>query len=432
MVKNEIPLCVKERMDKYCEKIEKYSPKLASLYRNCYPNTLETATVKLDNGNVFVLTGDIPAMWLRDSTAEVSHYIPMAKKHKEIADIISGTIRMQREYISLDPYANAFKKEPDDRQIHGDLPPNIPIVWERKYEIDSLCYPLRLTYLYWKATGDTDILDESFIEACKTTLDLWITEQHHFEKSPYRFTRPSCLTENPQDTIHNDGMGNPVTYTGMTWSGFRPSDDACRYGYLVASNMFAVVTLGYMIEMLEAIGDNAELISKAEKLRAEIDKGINEFAVIDTEKYGKVYACEVNGMGDYFMFDDANVPSLLSAPYLGYCGTDNEIYRNTRRFILSEDNPYFYKGKFAEGVGSPHTPEGYIWHIALSMQGLTADNDEEVRKILRYLETTDGGTGFMHEGFCADNPDIFTRSWFSWSCALFAELVEKAVDNGII
>lgn len=431
MKKNSVPSCVSERMDRYCERIEKYSPKLAKLYRNCYPNTLETATVDVGNGKVFVLTGDIPAMWLRDSTAEVSHYIPMAAEHKEIADIISGTIRMQREYISLDPYANAFKKEPDNRQIHGDLPPNIPIVWERKYEIDSLCYPLRLTYLYWKATGDDSILDESFVKSCKTTVELWITEQHHFEESPYRFTRPSCGPDS-QDTIHNNGMGNPVDYTGMTWSGFRPSDDACRYGYLVASNMFAVVALGYMTEMLAHIGGNDELIEKASKLRAEIDEGIKKYAVIDTEKYGKVYACEVNGKGDYFMFDDANVPSLLSAPYLGYCSPTDEIYQNTRRFILSKDNPYYYEGKCAKGVGSPHTPEGYIWHIALSMQGLTSVDAEETRQILRYLETTDGDTGYMHEGFCADNPKKFTRSWFSWSCALFAELVEKAVNENII
>ncbi len=431
MIKNHIPHCVTQRINEYCKRIENFSPKLAELYRNCYPNTLETATVDAGEGKVFVLTGDIPAMWLRDSTAEVSHYIPMAKEYKEIADIISGTIRMQREYISLDPYANAFKKEPDDRQIHGDLPPNIPIVWERKYEIDSLCYPIRLTYLYWKATEDRSILDDSFISSCKATVDLWITEQHHFEKSPYRFTRPSCGPDS-QDTIHNNGMGNPVTYTGMTWSGFRPSDDACRYGYLVASNMFAVVALGYMIEMLKAIGNQDELITKAVKLKEEINRGIKNYAIIKNEKYGKMYACEVNGMGDYFMFDDANVPSLLSAPYLGYCEVNDEIYQNTRRFILSKDNPYYYEGKFAKGVGSPHTPEGYIWHIALSMQGLTSNNNDETIEILRYLEATDGGTGYMHEGFDANNPNIFTRSWFSWSCALFAELVEKAVNENII
>ncbi len=425
-----LPLCVKNRIDEYCKKIEKYSPKLASLYRNCYPNTLETATEILPDGKVFVLTGDIPAMWLRDSTAEVSHYIPLAKDNADIRDIIGGVIRKQREYISLEPYANAYKKEENDHREFDDYPENHPIVWERKYEIDSLCYPLRLTYLYWKATGDGSILDETFLESAKTTVDLWITEQNHFEKSPYRFTRNNCPY---QDTLHNDGMGEPVDYTGMTWSGFRPSDDACRYGYLVASNMFAVVVLGYMKEMLEAAyPEEKELLAKCDKLKTEIRKGIEEFAIVEHEKYGRIYACEVNGKGDYFLFDDANVPSLLSAPYLGFCSADDEIYANTRRFILSKDNPYYYEGKFAKGVGSPHTPEGYIWHIALSMQGLTSINTDETLEILRYLETTDGGTGYMHEGFDANNPDTFTRSWFSWSCALFAEFVEKAVDEGVI
>ncbi len=425
-----IPNCVKERMDKYCSVIEKYSPKLSQLYRNCYPNTLETATEFMPHGSVFVLTGDIPAMWLRDSTAEVSHYIPLAKDNEDIREIIKGVIKRQRMYISLEPYANAYKKEPNDHREFDDYPLNHPIVWERKYEIDSLCYPVRLAYLYWKATGDDSVLGEDFLESAKITVSLWRTEQHHFEKSPYRFSRNNCPY---QDTLHNNGMGEPVEYTGMTWSGFRPSDDACHYGYLVASNMFAVVVLGYLAEMLNAAyPEEKELIAECGALGADIEKGIADFAVVDHEKHGKIYACEVNGKGDYFLFDDANVPSLLSAPYLGFCGYDDEIYKNTRSFILSKDNPYYYEGKYAKGVGSPHTPDGYIWHIALSMQGLTSNDPAEIREILHMLETTDGGTGYMHEGFDANNPDTFTRSWFSWSCALFAELVEKAVDKKII
>jgi len=424
-----LPVCVEKRMDDYCSVIEKYSSKLAKLYRNCYPNTLETATEIMDDGSVFVLTGDIPAMWLRDSTAEVSHYIPLAKDNEDIRNIIKGVIKRQRMYITLEPYANAYKKEPNDHREFDDMPLNHPIVWERKYEIDSLCYPIRLAYLYWKATGDDSVLGKDFLESAKITVNLWKTEQHHFEKSPYRFTRTNCPY---QDTLHNNGMGEPVDYTGMTWSGFRPSDDACRYGYLVASNMFAVVVLGYLEEMLAAYPDETELAENCKTLRAEIREGIEKYAVIESENHGKIYACEVNGKGDYFLFDDANVPSLMSAPYLGFCGYDDEIYRNTRSFILSKDNPYYYEGKFAKGVGSPHTPEGYIWHIALSMQGLTSNNPDEIRDILRMLETTDADTGFMHEGFDANDPNKFTRSWFSWSCALFAELVEKAVDEKII
>ncbi len=425
-----IPVCVEKHINEYCEKIEKYSPKLAELYRNCYPNTIETATEFMPDGSVFVLTGDIPAMWLRDSTAEVSHYIPLAAENEEIGNLIKGVIKRQRMYIETEPYANAFKKKPNRHREFDDYPLNNPIVWERKYEIDSLCYPIRLTYLYWKATGDKSVLGEDFVKSAKITVDLWRTEQHHFEKSPYRFTRKKAPEK---DTLGNNGMGNPVEYTGMTWSGFRPSDDSCRYGYLVASNMFASVVLGYLAEMLEAEHkDETELISECKALKADIEAGINKFAVIETENHGKIYACEVNGKGDYFLFDDANVPSLLSAPYLGFCDCEDEIYRNTRSFILSKDNPYYYEGKFAKGVGSPHTPEGYIWHIALSMQGLTSNSPDEIREILHMLETTDGGKGYMHEGFDANNPKKFTRSWFSWSCSLFAELVEKAVNENII
>ena len=425
-----IPVCVEKHINEYCEKIEKYSPKLAGLYRNCYPNTIETATEYMPDGSVFVLTGDIPAMWLRDSTAEVSHYIPLAAENEEIGNLIKGVIKRQRMYIEMEPYANAFKKKPNRHREFDDYPLNNPIVWERKYEIDSLCYPIRLTYLYWKATGDKSVLGEDFVKSAKITVDLWRTEQHHFEKSPYRFTRKKAPEK---DTLGNNGMGNPVEYTGMTWSGFRPSDDSCQYGYLVASNMFASVVLGYLAEMLEAEHkDETELISECKALKAEIEAGINKFAVIETENHGKIYACEVNGKGDYFLFDDANVPSLLSAPYLGFCDCEDEIYRNTRSFILSKDNPYYYEGKFAKGVGSPHTPEGYIWHIALSMQGLTSNSPDEIREILHMLETTDGGKGYMHEGFDANNPKKFTRSWFSWSCSLFAELVEKAVNENII
>ena len=425
-----IPACVEQRIKEYSEKIEKFSPKLARLYANCCPNTLETATEPMDDGSVFVLTGDIPAMWLRDSTAEVSHYIPLTAESEDMRRLIKGVIKRQRIYIDIDPYANAFKKEADSHEEFNDYPKNNPIVWERKYEIDSLCYPLRLTYLYWKASGDSSVLGEDFLKSAKTTVALWRTEQRHFEKSDYLFIRKNAPEK---DTLSNNGLGAPVDFTGMTWSGFRPSDDSCRYGYLVASNMFAAVVLGYLAEMLEAsYPDERDFIADCLALKSEIENGISEYAVVETEKYGKIYACEVNGKGDYFLFDDANVPSLLSAPYLGFCECDDEIYMNTRRFILSKDNPYYYEGKYAKGVGSPHTPEGYIWHIALSMQGLTSNSPEEIKGLLHMLEATDGDTGFMHEGFDPDKPTKFTRSWFSWSCALFAEFVEKAVDMKII
>ncbi len=418
-----IPYCVTKRAENYAAKISKYSKKLADMYKKCYVNTIETALCPMDDGTMFVLTGDIPAMWLRDSTAEVSHYIPLAKENIEIRDIVKGVIKRQRYYISIDAYTNAFKKEPNSHREFDDTPIPNAIVWERKYEIDSLCYPIRLTYLYWKATGDDSVLDESFTDSAKTIVNLWIKEQNHEKNSDYRFIR----NRDEKDTLKRNGLGTPLGYTGMTWSGFRPSDDACRYGYLVASNMFAATELLHLEEMLKHINYDNHFINKCINLKNEINEGIKKFAIIDG-----IYACEVDGLGNYFKFDDANVPSLLSAPYLGYCSADDEIYKKTRAFILSKENPYYYEGKYAKGVGSPHTPEGYIWHIALSMQGLTSTNKNEIREILSMLENTDANTYLMHEGFDANDPNKYTRSWFSWSCALFSELCEKAIDEGII
>lgn len=423
-----VPSAVYDRIEKYCAKLQN-NPKLAGLYRNCYPNTLETAVIEKKNGELFVLTGDIPAMWLRDSTAQVSHYLPLAGEDEETRNIIKGVIKTQFGYILKDPYANSFNEEANDHGHIHDLPKKSPWVWERKYEIDSLCYPVRLAYLYWKATADSSIFDADFEQAAKNIVKLWKLEQRHFENSEYRFTRTGCPW---RDTLHNNGMGMPVSYTGMTWSGFRPSDDACTFGYLVPSNMFAVVALKYLTEIFSEFFNDEEFIGECKLLIEEIENGIENYAVYDHPKYGKIYACETDGMGNRKLFDDANVPSLLSIPYIGYADKNDEMYKRTRQFILSEDNPYFYKGKFGEGVGSPHTKPGFIWHIALSMQGLTSDDPEEISRILEILSSTDADTGYMHEGFNADDPTDFTRKWFTWSNSLFAELVEYAVDKGII
>ncbi len=423
-----VPQSVYDRIEKYSNKF-KNRPDIVKLYRNCYPNTLETTVELMDDDSVFVLTGDIPAMWLRDSTAQVSHYLPLAAEDEEIRNIIKGVIKSQLKFIRIDPYANSFNSQPNDHGHIDDLPKKSPWVWECKYEIDSLCYPIRLSYLYWKKTGDSSIFDDDFKKTAEIIVDLWILEQNHFENSSYRFTRSGCPW---QDTLHNDGKGMPVTYTGMTWSGFRPSDDACVFGYLIPSNMFAVVALKYLIEINDTYFKDSELSNKCKVLKEEIEHGIDIYGTYDHPKYGRIYACETDGMGNRRLFDDANVPSLLSIPYLGFADKNDPMYQRTRKFILSKDNPYYYEGKFGEGIGSPHTPEGYIWHIALSMQGLTSDNTDEIRRVIDILASTDAGTGYMHEGFNADNPSEFSREWFAWSNSLFAELIEYAADNNII
>ena len=397
-------------------------PKLAALFENCYPNTMATTTKFLEDGSTFIFTGDIPAMWLRDSSAQVRHYIGAAKTSEEVASLIEGLIRRQMFCISLDPYANAFNEEPNGKCWERDEPLQGPWIWERKYEIDSLCYPFQLAWLFWKATGRTACFDGAFRDSAVTVLDLWSCEQRHSEDSPYYFIRKNCP---PTDTLSHGGKGAPVAYTGMTWSGFRPSDDACVYGYLVPSNMFASVVLGYLAEIFETVYGDGELAARALALRGQIDEGIRKYGVVEHERFGKIYAYETDGMGHYTLMDDANVPSLLSIPYLGWCGPDDEIYQNTRRFVLSTENPFYYEGSALHGVGSPHTPPRYVWHIALSMQGLTSNDPGEQEELLHMLESSDAGTGYMHEGVFVDDPAQFTRPWFAWSNSLFAEFVLK-------
>ncbi|RAP74646.1 glycoside hydrolase family 125 protein [Paenibacillus montanisoli] len=404
-------------------------PKLLSMFKQCFPNTLETTTRLMEDGTAFVFTGDIPAMWLRDSSAQVRPYIQLASDDPELAAIIEGLLKRQFRCILIDPYANAFNEEPNDNRYENDiteLPAPNPWVWERKYEIDSLCYPIQISYLYWKQTGSTDVFDDTFRQAAARIVELWRVEQKHMEESPYRFTR---LSGPPSDTIHNNGMGEPVGYTGMTWSGFRPSDDACAYGYLIPSNMFASVVLGYLSEIASEVLADAQLQQEARSLKEDIDRGIQAFGIYKHPAYGDMYAYETDGLGHYTLMDDANVPSLLSIPYLGYSAKDDPIYLNTRRFILSPDNPYYYEGLRAKGIGSPHTPPRYIWHISLVMQALTSTDDREIAELVKLLIDTDGDTGFMHEGFHVDDPGQFTRSWFAWANTLFGELILKLINE---
>ena len=393
--------------------------KAARLFANCYPNTLETTTKALEDGRYFVFTGDIPAMWLRDSSAQVRHYLPLAKEHPEIAAMIEGLCRQHTFCMLQDPYANAFNETSNGHCYRHDQTDMIPLDWERKYEIDSLCYPIQLAYLLWKTTGREGHLDAAFHQMLRTVTDLWILEQHH-ENSPYRFVRTDCP---PSDTLPLEGKGNPVVYTGMTWSGFRPSDDACLYGYLIPSNMFAVVVLKMGAQIAQDLFADKALAFDMLRLREEIDQGIKEYGIIDHPRYGKMYAYEVDGHGGVNLMDDANVPSLLSIPYLGYTSWDDPVYQNTRRFILSEDNPYYYKGTALSGIGSPHTPKHYVWPIALCVEGLTTHDPAEAERIMKLLTSSDAGTGYMHEGVFKDDPSRFTRSWFAWANSIFSEFV---------
>ena len=428
MVYKDIPKSVQKFMDEIKEKCGEEHADWATNFSAAFANTLLTTVKRHPDGTTFLLTGDIPAMWLRDSTAQVRPYLVIAKEDEDLAAMISGLVKKQFDYINIDPYANAFNEEANGAGHQSDHTEMNDWIWERKYEIDSLCYPVQLAYLLYKNTERTDQFNASFIEGIKKVLHVFKTEQDH-RQSPYTFERETTRKE---DTLVNDGRGTEVAPTGMTWSGFRPSDDACQFGYLVPSNMFAVVVLGYIEEIftnLLAEEESAkEIIEAAATLKAEIQKGIEVHAFTKNKNGEQIYAYEVDGLGNASIMDDSNVPNLISAPYLGYCSSTDEQYLVTRKTLLSKENPYFYEGKYAKGIGSSHTPENYIWPIALAMEGMTTESKEEKKRILDLLVATDAGTHLMHEGFDVDDPTNYTREWFSWANMMFCELVMDYFD----
>lgn len=399
---------------------------LAWLFNNCFPNTLDTTvTYSEENGkpDTYVITGDIDAMWLRDSSAQVWPYMAFAGEDKKLQHLIAGVINRQTRYILKDPYANAFYDDPNKvGEWASDLTDMKPGVHERKYEIDSLCYPIRLGYNYWKTTGDESPFDADWQEAMKSVLAVFKDQQQKNDRGEYSFMRK---TPHATDTRALKGYGYPVNPVGLICSAFRPSDDATVFSFLIPSNFFAVVSLSQAAEMLREIAGDTKTASEMEALKDEVEKALHQYATVNHEKYGKIYAYEIDGFGNRLMMDDANVPSLLSLPYLDAITHDDEVYENTRKFIWSEDNPFFFRGKAAEGIGGPHVGMDMIWPMSITMKGLTSQDPEEIKKSIIALKNTHGGTGFMHESFHKDDPKNFTRSWFAWANTLFGEFLWK-------
>ena len=410
------------------------NPKIAWMFENCYPNTLDT-TVHFDEGgnagrgDTFIYTGDIPAMWLRDSGAQVWPYVRYAAVDPNMRKMIAGTIIRQFNLICMDPYANAFNDGPTGEGHTDDKTGERPNknVFERKWEIDSHCYPIRLAYAYWKTTGDTSVFDEEWLDAIELTLKVFKDQQRKKGHGDYFFLRE---TDRQFDTKCCVGKGNPVKPCGLIASSFRPSDDATTFEFLVPANFFAVKSLRQAAEILETVNHQGRLARECTSLADEVEKALKKHAVVKHPKYGKIYAYEVDGFGNALMMDDANIPSLLSLPYLEAVDINDPVYKKTRKFILSEYNPYFHKGKVAEGVGSPHIDHDMIWPMSIMMRAFTAQSDKEIKKCVEMLMNTDANTGFMHESFHKDNADDFTREWFAWQNSLFGELIVHLIDNG--
>ena len=408
--------------------------KLAWMFANCFPNTLDT-TVHFDkNGNegrgdTFIYTGDIAAMWLRDSGAQVWPYLPYTVEDPDLKKMIAGTVIRQFKLICVDPYANAFNDGPTREGARDDKTGSRikPEVFERKWEIDSHCYPIRLAYNYWKTTGDVSVFGKEWLEAIKLTLKTFKEQQRKKEYGSYYFLRE---TDRQLDTKCRVGRGNPTKACGLIASSFRPSDDATTFEFLVPSNFFAVQSLRQAAEILGTVNGQNRLAGECTSLANEVEKALKKHAVVKHHKFGKIYAYEVDGFGNAFMMDDANIPSLLSLAYLGAVPATDPVYKNTRKFVLSAWNPYFCKGKAGEGIGGPHIGVDVIWPMSIIMRAFTSTDDKEIKKCVEMLMNTDAGTGFIHESFHKDDADEFTREWFAWQNSLFGELIIYLIDSG--
>jgi len=402
------------------------NPELGWLFENCFPNTLDTTVFYSESAgkpDTYVITGDIDAMWLRDSSAQVWPYLQFVKQDKPLARLIAGVISRQTRCILKDPYANAFYK--DDTKVgewKNDRTDMKPGVHERKWELDSLCYTIRLAYHYWQNTGDSSPFDGVWKSGIERTLNVMLEQQRKTGNGPYHFQRESLY---PHDTQSMNGYGFPVKPNGLICSSFRPSDDATTFPFLIPSNFFAVTSLKQAAQMVSTIHKDAVLATHLTALANEVAAALKQYAVVDHPQHGKIYAFEIDGFGGQCIMDDSNVPNLLALPYLDSLSVNDAIYQNTRKFILSNNNPYFFKGKFAEGVGGPHIGADMIWPMSLIMRGMTSSSDQEIKTCIETLRTTHAGKGFMHESFHKDDPTKFTRSWFAWANTLFGEFLWK-------
>jgi hypothetical protein len=401
-------------------------PALSILFANCFPNTLDTTVEPgLFEGkpDTAVITGDIPAMWLRDSSAQVWPYLPLAGKDTALRQLLEGVIRRQTRCILIDPYANAFMADLSAPPLSWSVKDKTelkPGVAERKYELDSLCYPIRLAHGYWKQTGNTRPFDAGWKRAMELIVETMRVQQRKHGNGPYHFQRTSEVST---ETLPVAGYGNPANPVGLIVSGFRPSDDACVFPFLVPSNFFAVTSLRQLAEMAHAILHDDALAMEAQRLASEVERALQQHAIAQTPD-GSIWAYEVDGFGSQLLMDDANVPSLLALPYLA-SSPDSALYERTRRFVWSSRNPWFFRGTAGEGIGGPHEGKDMIWPMSQIVYVLTSSLDRGIRDALTMLKASSAGTGFMHESYFKDDVTWFTRPWFAWANTLFGELIAK-------
>jgi meiotically up-regulated gene 157 (Mug157) protein len=411
-------------------------PELAWLFENCFPNTLDTTVFLGEAGgkpDAFVITGDIDCMWLRDSSAQVWPYLPLAAKAPELRTLFRGVIGRQARCILIDPYANAYMRDPAARTnlkwSQQDVTEMRPGVAERKWEVDSLCYPIRLAHGYWRATHDPAPFDAEWREAMGVVVRTFREQQRKTGPGPYSFQRPSTLAT---ETLMLEGRGAPTRKVGLIHSMFRPSDDACVYPFLIPSNLFAAASLRQLAELATEVMHDTAFAADCAAFADEVTAALQAHGLTRNADGQPVWAFEVDGFGNAVFMDDANAPGLLSLAYLGCAPHDDPIFRRTARLAWSDRNPYFFKGRAAEGIGGPHAGLDMIWPMSIIMRALNAladGEDDTVTACLRTLKATHAGTGFMHEAFHKDDPAKFTRDWFAWANTLFGELIVEIADR---
>ena len=368
-------------------------PRVQAIYVAALKN-LDSQITPMSDGTIYVSTGDIPAEWLRDSSVQIRPYLFFVKNNPAVAAMVKAVVLRQVRYLALNPYANAFR---NDYRL-----------WEDKFELDSLSYPILLSWTYWKLTGDASIFTDDSKKGFEAALSTLEKEQNHAANSKY--SRP-------------DLGKNPFANTGLIWSGYRPSDDACKYAFLIPGQMMVVQALTALSEIQTNVFNDNGSATRATQLQKSIVAALFKYGIVNHPKYGRMFAYEVDGLGNSNLMDDGNLPSLLGIPLLGIMSGDDPLYLNTRKFVLSNDNPYFFTGSVGSGVGSPHTPAGMVWPLAVLAQAFTAKSPEEQNQALQLILNSDPGDHLLHESFDPNNPLRLTRKNFGWPNAMFIEFV---------
>ncbi|OAD72321.1 glycoside hydrolase family 125 protein [Phycomyces blakesleeanus NRRL 1555(-)] len=418
---------------------------LKTLLENCLPNTLDTTVEWFDVDNsssshdprAFLITGDIPAMWIRDSTNQISPYASIAKKDPRLQRLILGVLNVQATYLYYDPYANAFLRpwdapKQDERYGADDrVIPNYDAtyVWESKYELDSIANFFQLANNYIQATQDYEgvFLSSEWLKAVPRVLIVL----HDQMKDGYRFRR---TTERPTETLGENGRGGIARECGLVKSAFRPSDDATTFPYLIPANAQLAVQLQMLSDHLQHVPHLLtplliDIEQRTRKLSQTVRTAIEKHGIVEHPTFGRIYAFEVDCYGSYLLMDDANMPSLLSLPILGYVSRTNTVYQATRAFVLSLNNPWYFEGTFASGVGGPHTGQDMIWPMSLLVRIQTSVDEVEIRHVLDEVKRWSARTGLMCESFDKNEPSQFTRPWFSWANGLAGTTIIYLLDH---